>query len=235
MELRSKDRSTQNGQLQGRLVAETARELGIMVIADEVYAYQVFGEKPFIPMGVFGHIAPIVTIGSLSKRWIIPGWRLGWIAITDPLGILQQTGIAGSLTSCLTITADPPTVIQGAVSRIIENTPDSFFVNINKLLGEASDILYKKLKEIPHVDCPHKPEGSMFAMVKLNLSNFDDIVDDTDFCMKLAEEESVIVFPGKAAGLKNWIRVSYSTEPKLLEDAIHRMKEFCYKHAKRSQ
>ncbi|GKD26762.1 tyrosine/nicotianamine aminotransferase, pyridoxal phosphate-dependent transferase, partial [Tanacetum coccineum] len=30
----------------------------------------------------------------------------------------------------------------------------------------------------------------------LNLSDFDDIVDDRDFCMKLAKEESVIVFPG---------------------------------------
>nr|GEW20390.1 tyrosine/nicotianamine aminotransferase, pyridoxal phosphate-dependent transferase [Tanacetum cinerariifolium] len=84
------------------------------------------------------------------------------------------------------------------VSRIIENTPDSFFMNINKLLGEASDMLYKKLKEIQHVDCHHNPEGSMFAM-----SDFDDIVDDTYFCMKLAKEESVIVFLGKADGLNN--------------------------------
>ncbi|GJS01431.1 tyrosine/nicotianamine aminotransferase, pyridoxal phosphate-dependent transferase [Tanacetum coccineum] len=122
-----------------------------------------------------------------------------------------------------------------AVSRIIENTPNSFFMNINKLLGEASDMLYKKLKEILHVDCPHKPEGSMFSMVKLNLSDFNDIVDDRDLCMKLAKEESVIVFPGKADGLKNWIRVSYSMEPKWLEEAIQRMKEFCYKHAKHSQ
>ncbi|GKB57803.1 tyrosine/nicotianamine aminotransferase, pyridoxal phosphate-dependent transferase, partial [Tanacetum coccineum] len=128
-----------------------------------------------------------------------------------------------------------------AVSRIIENTPDSFFMNINKLLGEALDMLYKKLKEIPHVDCHHKT-GSMFAMAKLNLSDVDDIVDDTNFCMKLAKEESMIVFPSneqidnsttwKADGLKNWIRVSYSTEPKRLEEAIQRMKEFCYKHVK---
>ena len=37
----------------------------------------------------------------------------------------------------------------------------------------------------------------IIVQVKLNMSNFDDIVDDTDFCMKLAKEESVIVFPGK--------------------------------------
>ncbi|KVI04290.1 Aminotransferase, class I/classII [Cynara cardunculus var. scolymus] len=129
-------------------IAETARQLGILVIADEVYAHQVFGEKPFIPMGVFGDIAPVVTLGSLSKRWVVP--------------------------------ADPPTVIQ----------------------------------------------------VKLNIPGFDDVVDDTDFCMKLAKEESLIVFPGDAAGLKNWVRVSFAAEPEVLKDAIRRMKAFCLRHAK---
>ncbi|KAI3736097.1 hypothetical protein L6452_15630 [Arctium lappa] len=213
-------------------IAETARQLGILVIADEVYAHQVFGEKPFIPMGVFGDIAPVITLGSLSKRWIVPGWRFGWIAITDRIGILQQTGIVRSLTSCLTITADPPTVIQGAVPSIIANTSDSFFLNINKLLKEAADILYERLNEIPLVACPYKPEGSMFAMVKLNISAFDDVVDDTDFCMKLAKEESIIVFPGDAAGLKNWVRVSFAAEPEVLKDATGRMKAFCLRHAK---
>ncbi|GKC74796.1 tyrosine/nicotianamine aminotransferase, pyridoxal phosphate-dependent transferase, partial [Tanacetum coccineum] len=124
-------------------------------------------------------------------------------------------------------------VYKGVASRIIENTPDSFFMNINKLLRDASYMLYKKLKEIPHVDCSHKPE------VKLNVSDFNDIVDDTDFSMKLAKEESVIVsqvmnrstirqrvykyLKRKADGLKTWIRVSYSTEPKRLEESIQRM------------
>lgn len=33
--------------------------------------------------------------------------------------------------------------------------------------------------------------------VKLNLSKVNDITDDIDFCFKLAQEESVIILPGK--------------------------------------
>nr|GEW04096.1 tyrosine/nicotianamine aminotransferase, pyridoxal phosphate-dependent transferase [Tanacetum cinerariifolium] len=213
-------------------IAEMARELGILVISDEVYAHQVFGEKPFTPMGAFGDIVPVVTLGSLSKRWIIPGWRFGWIAINDPKGILHKTGIADSIKSCLMIAGEPPTVIQGAVPHILENTPDSFFMNINKLLKESANMVFERLKEIPLVTCPHKPEGSMFAMVKLNLSTLNDIVDDTDFCMKLAKEESMILLPGNAVGMKNWVRMSFAAEPTVLEDAIVRMKAFCLRHAK---
>ncbi|PWA34508.1 tyrosine/nicotianamine aminotransferase, Pyridoxal phosphate-dependent transferase [Artemisia annua] len=211
-------------------IAETARQLGIMVISDEVYAHQVFGEIPFTPMGVFGDIVPVVTLGTLSKRWIIPGWRFGWIAITDPKRILYKTGIVDSIKSCLVITGEPPTVIQGAVPSIMKNTPDSFFMNINKLLKDAADMVYERLKEIPLVTCPHKPDGSMFVMVKLNLSTFVDVVDDTDFCMKLAKEESMILLPGNAVGLKNWVRMSFAAEPKVLKKAIERMKAFCLRH-----
>jgi tyrosine aminotransferase/nicotianamine aminotransferase len=74
-------------------VAEVARKLGILVIADEVYGKLVLGSAPFIPMGVFGHIAPVLSIGSLSKSWIVPGWRLGWVAVYDPKKILQETKV----------------------------------------------------------------------------------------------------------------------------------------------
>jgi tyrosine aminotransferase len=63
------------------------------VISDEVYGHLAFGSNPFVPMGVFGSIVPVVTLGSLSKRWIVPGWRLGWIVTIDPNGIFQQSGV----------------------------------------------------------------------------------------------------------------------------------------------
>nr|GFC88657.1 probable aminotransferase TAT2 [Tanacetum cinerariifolium] len=55
-----------------------AKKHKIIVVADEVYVHLAFGENPFVPMGVFGFMVPVITLGSLSKRWLVPGWRLGW-------------------------------------------------------------------------------------------------------------------------------------------------------------
>ncbi|KAL0444273.1 UNVERIFIED_CONTAM: Nicotianamine aminotransferase 1 [Sesamum latifolium] len=145
-------------------VAETARKLGILVIADEVYSHLTFG---------------------------------------------------------------------GALPQILENTPSDFFLKIVNTLNESVEICYDKIKEIPCITCPSKPEGSMFVMVKLNLSLLEDIKDDTDFCCKLATEESVIILPGVAVGLKDWLRVTFAIEPSSLNDGLGRIKAFCQRHAKK--
>lgn len=49
--------------------------------------------NPFVPMGVFGSIVPVLTLGSLSKRWLVPGWRLGWFVITDPNDIFKTAKV----------------------------------------------------------------------------------------------------------------------------------------------
>ncbi|KAL7163462.1 hypothetical protein ACSBR2_039550 [Camellia fascicularis] len=71
-------------------IAETAKRLKIFVIADEVYGHLAFGANPFVSMGVFGSVVPVLTLGSLSKRWIVPGWRLGWFVINDPSDIFKN-------------------------------------------------------------------------------------------------------------------------------------------------
>ncbi|KAF5948288.1 hypothetical protein HYC85_014245 [Camellia sinensis] len=69
--------------------------------------------------------------------------------------------------------------------------------------------------------------------VKLNLSLLEGINDDMEFCGKLAKEESVIVLPGVALGLKNWLRITFATEPSSLEDGLGRINAFCLRHAKK--
>ncbi|KAM5578188.1 nicotianamine aminotransferase 1 [Rosa sericea] len=214
-------------------IAETARKLGILVIADEVYNHLTFGSTPFVPMGTFGSIVPVLTLGSISKRWIVPGWRLGWIATCDPNAILQNSGIIKSITGCLEVSSDAPTFIQAAIPQIIENTKEDFFLKIVEMLRGAADICFDKLDEIPCITCPSKPEGSMFVMVKLNLSLFDDISDDVEFSLKLAKEESVIVLPGVTVGLKNWLRITFACDHSILEDGLGRIKGFCERHAKK--
>ncbi|KAK0590248.1 hypothetical protein LWI29_024473 [Acer saccharum] len=179
-------------------VAETARKLGIFVIADEVYDHLVFGNKPFVPMAKFGSIVPIVD----------------------------------SIKSYINISSDVATFTQGAIPQILEKTNEDFFCNIINTLKRSAEICYSKIKEIPCMDCPQKPEGSMSVMVKLNLSLLQDISDDMDFCLKLAEEESVIVLPGFAVGLKNWLRITFAVEPASLGEGLNRIIDFCKRHAK---
>ncbi|XP_059301322.1 nicotianamine aminotransferase 1-like [Lycium ferocissimum] len=214
-------------------IAETAKKLGILVIADEVYSHLCFGSKPFVPMGVFGSITPILTLGSISKRWIIPGWRLGWIAMVDPSGLLKKSGIAECLQSYLEYSANPATIVQGAVPHILEKTTKEFFLNINNVLKEAVDVFYAKVQEIPCFTCPYKPDGAMSVMIKLNLSFLEGIKDDMDFCTKLAHEESVIILPGMIVGLKNWLRLTFAMEPAILDEGLERIRAFCLRHKSR--
>ncbi|KAK8507405.1 hypothetical protein V6N12_072667 [Hibiscus sabdariffa] len=176
-------------------IAETAEKLKIPVVADEVYGHLVLGDNPFVPMGVFGPIVPVLTLGSLSKRWIVPGWRL-------------------------------------AVPRIIEQTGEGFFQKIINTLKQTLDICWDLIKEIPCITCPHKPQGSMAVMIKLNVSGLEDIGDDIDFCFRLAKEESVIILPGTAVGLKNWVRITFIADPHSLKEALGRLKTFCKRHSK---
>ncbi|KAL4279386.1 hypothetical protein GQ457_03G006640 [Hibiscus cannabinus] len=214
-------------------VAETARKIGILVIADEAYDGTVFRSTRYVPMRVFGSTVPVLTLGSISKRWIVPGWRLGWIATSDPNGILQNSGVIDSITGYLNISSDPVTFIQAAIPQILENTKEEFFSNIICLLRECADICYKRIEEMPFLTCPKKPEGSMFVMVKLNVSMLEDVDDDMDFCLKLAKEESVVILPGRAVGLKNWLRITFAVESSLLQEGLARVKAFCCRHAKK--
>ncbi|MCL7038269.1 hypothetical protein MKW94_016740 [Papaver nudicaule] len=212
-------------------VAETAKRLGIPVIADEVYGHLTFGGNPFVPMGVFGSIVPVFTLGSISKRWLVPGWRLGWLVMTDPKGFLKEAEIPSSIKQFLNMSNNPASIIQAAVPHILENTKEDFFENTISLLRQALDICAEEIKEIACITLLYKPQGSMFVMVKLNTLLLDDITDDLDFCIKLAKEESVIILPGIVLGLKNWLRITFSIDLPSLEDALGRIKSFCNRHA----
>ncbi|GLU15471.1 hypothetical protein SLE2022_319570 [Rubroshorea leprosula] len=216
-------------------IAETANKLKTVVIADEVYGHLAFGANPFVPMGVFGSIVPVLTLGSISKRWIVPGWRLGWFVTSDPSGMFKKPKIVERIKKYFDILGGPATFIQAAVPHIIEHTDEIFFKKTLSILKQTSDLCCELIKDIPCIACPHKPEGSMAVMVKLNLSYLEDISDDIDFCFRLAKEESVIVLPGTAVGLKNWLRITFAADPSSLKEALGRIKSFYQQHAKLTQ
>nr|ACH41761.1 SUR1-like protein [Brassica rapa subsp. chinensis] len=100
-------------------VADAARKLGIMVITDEVYDQTIFGDNPFVPMAKFASIVPVLTLGGISKGWVVPGWKIGWIALNDPEGVFESTKVVQSIKQSLDITPDPSTIIQVCVLLLL--------------------------------------------------------------------------------------------------------------------
>lgn len=212
-------------------IAELAKELGIMVVSDEVYRWTVFGSNPFVPMGKFSSIVPVVTLGSISKGWNVPGWRTGWLALHDLNGVFRNTKILQAAREFLEINSKPPTVIQAAIPTILEKTPKEFFIERGQFLKDRVDFGYSKLKDIPSLTCYMKPEACTFLWTKVDVSFFADIEDDQDFCNKLAKEKNLVVLPGIAFGQRNWLRHSIDMDAATLEDAFERLKSFCESHS----
>jgi alanine-synthesizing transaminase len=63
-----------------RQLIDFAVERGLVILADEVYGDLGFA-GPVPPMAALAPDAPIISYSSLSKAYLAPGWRAGWMAV----------------------------------------------------------------------------------------------------------------------------------------------------------
>ncbi|XP_035212539.1 tyrosine aminotransferase-like [Stegodyphus dumicola] len=66
-----------------RAILEIANRNCVPIIADEIYEDFVFRGEAFHPIASLSTKVPILSCGGLTKKFLVPGWRMGWILIHD--------------------------------------------------------------------------------------------------------------------------------------------------------
>ena len=117
-----------------------------------------------------------------------------------------------------------PTLLSPANSEVIE-----WKNNLRHTLERQASTLCSGLADCIGLEIINKPQGAMYAMVKID-TDILDVVDDMDFASKLLEEQNVFILPGSACGVPNTFRVSFCSPDAMLKTATRRVFNFCNHH-----
>jgi tyrosine aminotransferase len=213
-------------------ILKIAEEHCLPIIADEIYEHFVFNgsEKPYTPIAKLSKNVPVLSCGGLTKRYLVPGWRLGWITLHDRNGIFQESGIRKGLHSLSQRIIGANTIVQGALPSILKDTPASFFNETLDIIEANAKLSFEKLSQIPGLR-PVMPSGAMYMMVGIDGAGFSkDFSNDLEIVEAMVTEQSVFCLPGKCFNIPNFFRIVLTVPGKLMAEACDRIAEFCEKH-----
>nr|AQX17838.1 tyrosine aminotransferase [Hormiphora californensis] len=210
-------------------ILSIAEKYGVPIIADEIYQGMVF-EGESHSFGELSKNVPVLSAGGLAKRWLVPGWRVGWLVVHDRHQRLSA--VRGGLVKLCQVIIGANTLIQAAIPRILSDTPPEFYSSTLSRLKNAADIVYAELKGVPQLKA-FMPQGAMYMMVQIKVDQLADIEDDMKFVETLITEESVFPLPAGIFGIPNFVRLVLTVPEDILREACRRMAQFCDRHKRK--
>ena len=113
------------------------------------------------------------------------------------------------------------TLVQGALPTILANTPKSFFDDTISVVEGNANLAFRKLRGVPGL-MPLMPQGTMYMMVKIDITRFPDFDSDLQFVERLVAEQSVFCLPGKCFNYPNYVRIVLTVPSVVLSEACDR-------------
>ncbi len=175
-----------------RALIELADRTGVPILADEVYSELGF-DGPAPLLGSLAPDAPIISFSSLSKAYLAPGWRGGWLAVgrsdrlDDALAAIKKLA-DGRLCS--------PGPMQHAIEAALTGDR-SHQVEFVRELRLRSDLTVARLGGIPGVSVV-APRAAFYAMPRVALPPGKT---DHDYVLGLLRETGILCVYGSGFGL----------------------------------
>jgi alanine-synthesizing transaminase len=170
-----------------------ADDFNVPLLADEVYADLAF-DGPIDAISSLNPDAPVITFSSLSKAYLAPGWRSGWLAVGRSERLDEVlAGIKKLADGRLCSTAPMEYAIVAALDG--DRTHQQQFRNA---LRERADLTTSRINAIDGLSVV-RPSAAFYAMPKVMLPPG---TTDEDYVLGLLRATGVLCVYGSGFGAK---------------------------------
>jgi aspartate aminotransferase len=197
-----------------RLIAQTALEHDIWILADEIYAEILYEEK-FESISQFPEIHQrLIILDGFSKTYAMTGWRIGYgimpVRMAEKLARIQTNTNSCTATftqrACLDALSGPRAEVEQMLAEF----------------KKRRDFIVKGLSEIPGFRCK-LPLGAFYAFPNIEGTGIDCEV----LAHRLLEDKGVACLCGTCFGKygDGFLRFSYATSIENIGKALERIGE----------
>lgn len=170
-----------------RAILSIAREQGIWIIADEIYALFSYSERRAASfMDIMDPDDRIIFVNSFSKNWAMTGWRIGWLTVHPSLAGVFENLIQYSTSGVAQF------MQKGAVAALDKG--DDFIRFQVERAREARSILCAALAGTGKASVI-PPEGAFYLFFGLH-----GVTDSMSAALAMVEQANVGIAPGVAFG-----------------------------------
>lgn len=206
-----------------RELVQAAASVGACVVSDEIYDELVL-EGSYRSTAAVAKDAPLIVLNGFSKRWLVTGWRLGYMYFHgSELEEVEDAVVKSARTRLC-----PPTPAQRAASLFLQRE-DAFIKQLRREVRERRDFFIRLVGEVPGLKLT-RPLGAFYAYPRLAVEG--DWGSDYSFAKALLEEEGVVVVHG--AGFYDYMsgrfRIVFLPPREVMEEAVERIARFIRRH-----
>jgi len=209
-------------------LAKVAVEKNVFVLSDEIYEKLLYKGAEFKCFATLGKDVEEKTIivSGVSKAYAMTGWRIGWTI--GPAEIIKAMDNLQSQE-----TSNPCSISQYAAIEGL-NGPQESVEAMRVEFERRRDFVMNRMqpwKERFKVTFA-EPGGAFYAFFNVSslfgksLAGGHQVQNATDFCTALLEQAHVALVTGDAFGAPGYVRLSFATDLKTIEEGLARIEGF---------
>lgn len=206
-------------------IASIAGENGLPLISDETYDLLTFGKQQ-TPMAKAARDVPVIGFNGISKVYLAPGWRIGYVYFHDQKGELEP--IRDGMVRQARVRICANSAAQAAAVAALRSD-GSHLKEVVRKMRERRDLIWKRLNSIDSISST-LPDAAFYIMPKVDLRG--RWKNDTEYVLDVLNSTGVVFVPGSgfcAIYGASHFRSVFLPPPEMIAEAMNRLEQFMAK------